>query len=459
MQCYQLIFADQTLCYCESMQILARFIAVLPFVCCEKAFCYDMTSRPTCNSQAAAFDAMISPVESNTSSSVANSSLPSTGSTDPSATSHSPMSDQPSPAFLAAVVSAVKQALAAEQTSNLPSTPATSFASSMPMAASLGGVPGSCSSSTGQLDAQASSLAASGVGFSSVSTAVSAATVQGRPDFVVPAFVTTFASPITAVTLSTNTAAVTASPSVGGISSLAQMPILQQPFVVGPGFSPVPAKLVSQIVAGKFVELHDLLSTNLVLNEPEPQLLFNGWLVLTSTPKKPKRRVDDITSWLEAFSIYCLILSSHFPHRWKDLMQYQLLILRTHRQFTGQVWLAYDWAFREHAAALNLTDWSTINVKLVKFHAAGASVRSRRELFEEFSEPRGAPSSLIICKSWNRGHCVAPLSSCRFAHKCSSCFGPHRVGPCPGEASSQSRPSSKRPVDASPPHSSSKSRR
>ena len=420
-----------------------------------------MSSRPTRNSQAAAFDAMISPAESNPSSSAANSSLPSTGSADPSATSQSPMSDQPSPAFLAAVVSAVKQALAAEQTSNLPSTPATSFASSVPMAASPGGVPGSSSSSssTGQLDAQASSLAASGVGFSSVSPAVSAASVQGRPDFVVPAFVTTFASPISAVTLSTNSAAVTASPSIGGISSLAQTPVLQQPFVVGPGFSPVPAKLVSQIVAGKFVELHELLSSNLVLNEPEPQLLFDGRLVLTSTPKKPKRRVDDITSWLEAFSIYCLILSSHFPHRWKDLMQYQLLILRTHRQFAGRVWLAYDRAFREHAAALNLTDWSTINVQLFNFHAAGASVRSRGELSEEFSEPRGAPSSLIICKSWNRGRCVAPSSSCRFAHKCSSCFGPHRVGACPGEASSQSRPSSKRPVDASPLRSSSKSRR
>ena len=76
------------------------------------------------------------------------------------------MLDQPSPAFLAAVVSAVKQALAAEQTPSLPSTPATSFASSVPMAASLGGVPGLCSSYTGQLNAQASSWAASGIGFS-----------------------------------------------------------------------------------------------------------------------------------------------------------------------------------------------------------------------------------------------------------------------------------------------------
>ncbi|CAH3030549.1 unnamed protein product [Porites evermanni] len=203
-----------------------------------------MTSRTTRNSQVPAFDAMISPVESNPSSSAANSSLPSTGSADPSATSQLPMSDQPSPAFLAAVVSAVKQALAAEQTSNLPSTPATT----------------------------------------------------------------------------------------------------------------------------------------------------------------------------------------------------------------------YDRALREHAAASNLTDWSTINVQLFNFHAAGASVRSLGELSEEFSESRGAPSSLIICKSWNRGHCVAPSSSCRSAHKCSSCFGPHRVGACRGEASSQSRPSSKRPVDASPLRSSSKSR-
>ena len=89
--------------------LLGLLLAVLPFACCEKAFCYDMTSRPTRNSQAAAFDAMISPVESNPSSSAENSSLPSTGSADPSATSQSPMSDQPSPAFLAAVVSAVKQ--------------------------------------------------------------------------------------------------------------------------------------------------------------------------------------------------------------------------------------------------------------------------------------------------------------------------------------------------------------
>lgn len=154
---------------------------------------------------------------------------------------------------------------------------------------------------------------------------------QHRPDFVVPAFVSTFAPLIPAVTSSTNTAAVTPL-NLSGISSLVQTPILHQPFVVSPGFSPVPAKLVSQVMAGKFVELNELLSANLVLNE-----LRASMLVLTPTPKNLKWWVDDITSWLEAFSVYCLILSSHFPHHWEDLLQYQLLILQTHHKFAGLV--------------------------------------------------------------------------------------------------------------------------
>jgi len=58
--------------------------------------------------------------------------------------------------------------------------------------------------------------------------------------------------------------------------------------MVGPEFSPAPAKLVSQIVAGKFVELHELLPANIFMTEPEPQPLFNGRLGLTSSLKKPR---------------------------------------------------------------------------------------------------------------------------------------------------------------------------
>ena len=51
--------------------------------------------------------------------------------------------------------------------------------------------------------------------------------------------------------------------------------LLQQPFVVGLGFSPTPAKMVSQIVAGKYVNLGDLLSVNIIQTKPESQAFLD----------------------------------------------------------------------------------------------------------------------------------------------------------------------------------------
>ena len=79
----------------------------------------------------------------------------------------------------------------------------------------------------------------------------------------------------------------------------------------------MPAKLVAQIVAGKYVDLSDLLLVNLVQKEPEPQLLFDSRLV--SQQRKQCRRIEDIATRMEAFAIFSLILVSHSPHHWKDL--------------------------------------------------------------------------------------------------------------------------------------------
>ena len=57
-------------------------------------------------------------------------------------------------------------------------------------------------------------------------------------------------------------------------------------FVVGPGYSPVPFKVFSQIMVGKFVNLEDLLAENITMPKQELQLWFNGQLVLSRTPKK-----------------------------------------------------------------------------------------------------------------------------------------------------------------------------
>lgn len=192
------------------------------------------------------------------------------------------------------------------------------------------------------------------------------------------------------------------------------------------------------------MEFDNLLSTNIALTEPEPQPLFNGRLVLTPGPKKFKRHLEDIATWMEAYSTFMLILTLYFPHCWKDLCQYQLLILQTHRQFATHVWLCYDRAFCWHAAATNLVDWSSIDIQLFNFHAVGALVCGRSNASSGSSEPSGSSTSQIVCRSWNRGQCSTPFSPCRFSHLCSSCSGAHHASSCPGLLSDKSKVDFKR---------------
>ena len=283
------------------------------------------------------------------------------------------------PAFVAAVASAVQAVLAPvipQASSSGISPPSSNIgAACLPGPANLpsssGGVPVHASG----LEQRTSSFLASGVPFNAQSSPQPVAP-QGRQMLSVPSFISTFAPPRSAIpSLAIATGTSPSVPSPVSSASLGLPSSFQQPFVLPPGFTPVPAKTVSQILAGKFIDLGDLLSANITEKEPESQVYFGGQLVVTPSAKKHRRKIDDIVSWSEAFSIFTLILTSYFPHRWKDLTCYKLLILQTHRHFSGRVWRAYDLAFRQHAAATKLVDWSSMNSELFNFHAAGASLR------------------------------------------------------------------------------------
>jgi len=120
-------------------------------------------------------------------------------------------------------------------------------------------------------------------------------------------------------------------------------------------------------------------------------------------------------SWCEAFTVFSLILTKTFPHHWNVLMAYKLLILWTYQEFGGRVWLSYDQAFREHAPASKITDWSSLNVQLCNFHAAGASSGPHLSHQNSISsEAMGSSSSDVVCRSWHCGTCSSAYSSCMF---------------------------------------------
>ena len=79
-----------------------------------------------------------------------------------------------------------------------------------------------------------------------------------------------------------------------------------------PSLAILASVVASPFVSGKFVELSELLSSNIAQTQLDsgPELFFNGCLTITSISKMPKRRMDDAGGWLEAFSVYCLLLTS-----------------------------------------------------------------------------------------------------------------------------------------------------
>ena len=133
------------------------------------------------------------------------------------------------------------------------------------------------------------------------------------------------------------------------------------------GFFTHPWQVTLQILRPTSVDLSEFLSANLVSSDPESHLMLDGCLVLTAPPKKQRRQIEDITNWTKAFTVFPLVLTSLFPHQWKNLTLYQLFILRIHRKFSGLVWLAYSKAFREHAATTGFFHWSLLNFELFNF--------------------------------------------------------------------------------------------
>jgi hypothetical protein len=210
-------------------------------------------------------------------------------------------------------------------------------------------------------------------------------------------------------------------------------------FVVGPALPPVSAKLVSLIVSGQFVDLDSLVGDPSDSDTPAFSLLEDK---LVLRPAKKRKEITSINSWIKAFTVYMLVLTTYYPHRIADLLRYGLLIMRTAQRFPGLGWRNYDDAFRRDAAARNLQDWSALNTELFNFHiaslqsmnvtAAGpASSVARPSLARRPPtqvEPRGTEGSPILCHSWNSGLCSSIFSVCRFQHSCDfpRCRRPHR---------------------------------
>ena len=110
---------------------------------------------------------------------------------------------------------------------------------------------------------------------------------------------------------------------------------------------------------------------------------------------------------------------AHFPNPSKDLLLYQMLILRIYRQFTGQV----CWRMIGHSVNMQLQwilpiGWQWMSSCLTSVLLVPRYVAVTL-LVNVSREPRRAASSNNFCRSWNNGWRVPPSAVCRFAYKLS----------------------------------------
>ena len=111
--------------------------------------------------------------------------------------------------------------------------------------------------------------------------------------------------------------------------------------LLGAGLSLVPAKLVSKIESGAFIDMADLLFKQLgtYCNNEEAK----------GKTKKPA--VNNILEWLQCYSICVSICGQKQPEYIRDLMGYQALIIDAHMEHKSNCWMGYDQRFRQICAS------------------------------------------------------------------------------------------------------------
>ena len=128
-------------------------------------------------------------------------------------------------------------------------------------------------------------------------------------------------------------------------------------------WSAIPQSAVDKIVTGQFVEFHTLLASSATSISDAKVLTVGeaseGTLTLTTQPRN-SRRVNDIDSWLEAWTVFAAVFSDAHPSRAAELLGYQHQILKANARYLFSAVAAYDRAFRCSAASDPSLRWDAI---------------------------------------------------------------------------------------------------
>ena len=136
-----------------------------------------------------------------------------------------------------------------------------------------------------------------------------------------------------------------------------------QGLILASSLPPVPAKIVSKIQVGQFIQMKDLLGDNIALVNQLDNLPANSLGgACSSLPRPQMREVSSALAWAGCFLTFAAVKMTDRATR--DLLTYGRLVLWEAQRHSGPGWLEYDRIFRQHAALNPSTQWSELNPSL-----------------------------------------------------------------------------------------------
>jgi hypothetical protein len=196
----------------------------------------------------------------------------------------------------------------------------------------------------------------------------------------------------------------------------------------------VPDPEWANILQGKLTTLPNLLVSLMKNTETDSHktLTTDGAGRLGVTDTKPK--LNSPLSFLEAFTIYTAANLVVFPSRALEMLGYQLNLIRGLRRHKFGNVMSYDQAIRSACQAgqhsLLKHDPHTYDLWLREAHNPPelCSFCLKAHDHTTLCSSDGSQASSLPCRRFNELHCST--ARCTFAHKCSSCGGPHSAQKC-----------------------------
>lgn len=205
--------------------------------------------------------------------------------------------------------------------------------------------------------------------------------------------------------------------------------------------SHIPQKIKEKIWAGDYIELSLLLkSAKELVSDPQYSgelTIKGGQLTVVQQKQSP---INNIHVWTSAFIIYMGVMLEKWPNKGHEYLKYMYNVRLAAERGSGTGWVTYDEQFRLRKARSPTSAWGDVDMELWLIYVAthekpklsvGQTFNNAYDFQKRgsYNGNRAQGSGFRTCWGFNRGNCQFGRN-CRFAHKCTTCFGPHPQTKC-----------------------------